>query len=64
MRVSVDRELCIGSGSCVFAEPSVFRQDDQDGLVALIVDRPDPSVLESARIAVAGCPVGAIALRE
>lgn len=64
MRVSVDRELCVGSGTCVFTAPDVFRQDDDDGRVVLVVDRPGPSMRESARSAVASCPVGAIAVVE
>ncbi|RAJ58780.1 ferredoxin [Streptomyces sp. Amel2xB2] len=31
MRIKADTSLCVGSGQCVLAEPTVFDQDD-DGL--------------------------------
>lgn len=60
MRVQVDVNRCIGAGQCVFIEPLVFAQREEDGRVVLIetnipVDR-HPSVLEAESM----CPSGAI----
>ncbi|WP_338019437.1 ferredoxin [Saccharothrix deserti] len=57
-RVVVDRETCVGSGNCVFAEPRVFDQDEVDGRVVLRADTPSALTAK----AVAGCPVRAITL--
>ncbi|MEU3403268.1 ferredoxin [Streptomyces sp. NPDC006670] len=63
MRVSVNREVCIGAGQCVLAAPEVFTQDD-DGLSEVLPGREDghgsPMVREAAR----ACPVSAITVRE
>ncbi|MEW1634105.1 ferredoxin [Streptomyces sp. NPDC093801] len=63
MRISVDRDVCIGAGQCVLAAPQVFTQDD-DGLSEVLPGREDghgsPMVREAAR----ACPVSAITVRE
>ena len=38
MRITADRDACVGSGQCVLTEPDVFDQDD-DGLVTLLTER-------------------------
>lgn len=35
MRVTVDRELCIGAGQCVRTAPAVFGQSAVDGRIVL-----------------------------
>jgi ferredoxin len=62
MRVTVDRDRCTGSGSCVFASPGVFTQSDHDGLVELLQDEPGADIRSTVRDAAAACPVGAITL--
>ncbi|MEW1864584.1 ferredoxin [Streptomyces sp. NBC_00669] len=65
MRVHVDHERCVGSGSCVFSDPSVFSQDDEDGRVVLLIDpHVDPDRRQSVRDAAFRCPVGAITVAE
>ncbi|MFF2144917.1 ferredoxin [Kitasatospora sp. NPDC058190] len=63
MRISIDRDSCIGSGQCILLAPEVFAQDDS-GISYVLPDdehRPgDPSVREAER----GCPVQAIAVVE
>lgn len=64
MRVVVDRDKCVGMGTCVLTEPDVFDQDDDDGRVQLLTDQLEPHLREQVREATARCPVGAISLVE
>jgi ferredoxin len=61
MNVAADRDLCIGSGNCVLTAPQVFDQDDDEGLVVvLITSEVDPADADTIRDAVARCPSGAL----
>jgi ferredoxin len=62
MRVSADRDVCIGSGNCVLTAPAVFDQDDEEGLVVLLKAEVAPEDAGAAREAVARCPSGALRL--
>ena len=55
--LSVNREVCMGSGNCVYWAPALFDLDD-DGL-AVVVGEPasDP---EAAKLAADNCPTRAI----
>ncbi len=64
MRIAADRDLCIGSGMCVVSAPAVFDQDDDEGLVELLVDEPDGPDAAAAREAVDLCPSGALRVVE
>jgi ferredoxin len=64
MRVAADREVCIGSGNCVFAAPEVFDQDDDEGLVVLLTAEVGPRDADAVREAVAHCPSGALRVSE
>jgi ferredoxin len=64
MRVTVDREACVGSGNCALSAPAVFAQDEDDGRVMTVTDTPGPALRAMARAASARCPVGAITLHE
>ncbi|MCX4791210.1 MULTISPECIES: ferredoxin [unclassified Streptomyces] len=61
MRISIDRDVCIGAGQCALTAPEVFTQDD-DGFSELLPGHEegadDPMVKEAARV----CPVQAITL--
>ncbi|WP_308216117.1 ferredoxin [Pseudonocardia humida] len=59
VRVIADRDVCIGAGMCVYADDTVFDQDD-DGLVVLLVEEPPDG--EGVRRAVQTCPSGALRL--
>ncbi|MFJ3879014.1 ferredoxin [Streptomyces sp. NPDC090077] len=63
MRISVDRDVCIGAGQCVLTAPQVFEQDE-DGFGGVRPGRADgggsPLVREAAR----ACPVSAVTVRE
>jgi ferredoxin len=61
MRIRIDRDLCIGSGSCQFHAPGSFDLDDE--CRAVVIDpRGDPP--QSIRNAAEGCPTRAIELDE
>jgi ferredoxin len=64
MRIAADRDLCIGAGMCVVSAPAVFDQDDDDGLVELLVAEPGGSDAAAAREAVGLCPSGALRVVE
>ncbi len=62
MRVEVDRDRCCGSGNCVMTVPTVFDQDDSDGLVVLRTPEPPEEVADAVRQAARLCPSGAISV--
>lgn len=63
MRVSVDRDLCIGDGSCVEVCPEVFELRD-DGLAYVILDNVPEDLREKVEEAIEVCPVEAIRIEE
>ncbi|MEU5280434.1 ferredoxin [Streptomyces asoensis] len=60
MTVSVNRELCYGSGECAFRVPSVFTA--VDGLGAVVPGREDADGDPEVREAAERCPSQAITL--
>jgi ferredoxin len=61
-RVLVDRERCVGSGTCEALAPELFEVGD-DGVVELL--SPDQGGDEaSVRDAVSACPTGALSLGD
>lgn len=58
-RIVIDREKCIGAGSCMAVAPGVF-QLDKDSL-AYVAD-PDSADEDTIRMATESCPVLAITL--
>ncbi len=63
MRVTVDRDLCIGDGSCVEVCPEVFELRD-DGLAYVILDDVPENLREKVEEAIEVCPVEAIKIEE
>ncbi|MCX2182792.1 ferredoxin [Streptomyces sp. SKN60] len=63
MRITIDKDVCIGAGQCALVSPAVFTQDD-DGFGTVVPGRetaePGPLVREAAR----ACPVQAITVTE
>ena len=57
LHVEIDRDVCMGSGNCVFQAPGAFALDD-DG-IAVVVD-PAAAPEDSGRTAAARCPSKAI----
>jgi ferredoxin len=60
-RVAVDRELCVGSGSCEVLAPDVFEVDD-DGVLEVLVAEPHDDDVPAVRDAVQACPTRALRL--
>ena len=59
LEISIDRDVCMGSGNCSFWAPGVFDLDD-DG-IAIVLDptaAPDDKIVLAAQ----GCPTQAIAV--
>lgn len=63
MRIKADTGVCVGSGQCVLAEPTVFDQGD-DGIVVLLTDQPGSAAAARARSAVNLCPSRALSIVE
>jgi ferredoxin len=65
VRITIDRERCMGSGNCAFWAPSTFDVDDDMKVVLLVGDgavasSSDP--VDKLRNAVEACPTHALAL--
>jgi ferredoxin len=58
--VEIDRDLCMGSGNCVYEAPGVFDLDEDS--VAFVVD-PTASPEETILAAAERCPTHAITIR-
>jgi ferredoxin len=63
MRVTADREVCMGAGLCALTAPKVFDQDD-DGLVTVLAAEPDDEARTAAREAAMLCPSRAVRVVE
>lgn len=59
MRIEINREVCMGSGNCLFWAPGVFDLDDEG--IAIVVD-PAGAPEDKILLAVDGCPTRAITL--
>lgn len=57
--VTVDRELCIGSGSCVLYAPGTFTQDET--AMAVVLDDATDDI-DTVHTAVDACPTRALRL--
>jgi len=64
LKVSIDRDRCVGAGNCVYLAPQVFSQDDEDGIVILLQERPDPALRAAVIEAQRQCPSMAIRVEE
>jgi ferredoxin len=59
--VTINRDLCIGSGLCTVYAAATFSQDE-DAKVC-VVD-PEGDAADAIRTAVEACPTGALALAD
>ncbi len=61
MKITIDRDLCIGCGNCETIAPEVFELG-KDGIAVV----KDPNVVEESLIreAAESCPVDAITLED
>lgn len=61
IEIEIDRDVCMGSGNCVYAAAGAFDLDEDS--IASVVDpagAPREQVIAAAR----HCPTGAISVRE
>ena len=61
LEVEIDREVCMGSGNCVYEAPGVFDLDDDS--VAVVVD-PAGVAADKVIAAALKCPTHAITVRR
>jgi ferredoxin len=64
VRITVEADRCISSGMCVMNAGELFDQNDDDGVVVLLVEHPEPDHADAARNAAAACPALAIHIEE
>jgi ferredoxin len=61
LEFEIDREVCMGSGNCLYTAPGAFDLDDDS--IAFVVDpsgAPEDKIIAAAR----GCPTHAITVRR
>lgn len=63
MKVLADKDVCISAGNCVMAASAVFDQDD-DGIVMVLVDDVPDGEENHVREAVRLCPSQALRLAD
>jgi ferredoxin len=63
VKVHADREVCIQAGNCVMVADSLFDQDD-DGIVVVLVDDIPTDQTDNAAEAVRLCPSQALTIAE
>ena len=61
LKITADRDVCVSAGNCVMAADAVFDQDD-DGIVVVLVDEVPEAEEEHAREAIMLCPSQALAV--
>lgn len=63
MKVNVDLDSCVGSGSCTNVCPEVFELGD-DGYLHVLQEEPDEALRSSVEDAAELCPTGAITVAD
>jgi ferredoxin len=63
VKILADRDVCISAGNCVMAASAAFDQDD-DGIVLVLVDEVPEGEEDHAREAVRLCPSQALRVAD
>ncbi|ARX87029.1 MULTISPECIES: ferredoxin [Streptomyces] len=64
LKIVADHANCVGAGLCALNAPELFDQDENDGIVRVLVDTPSPDQYDLADAAIQSCPAQAISLTE
>lgn len=64
MKIEIHEDKCVAAGACVMEAFDVFDQRDEDGVVVVTDDNPDPEQFDAVRRAAAACPAGVIKLHD
>jgi ferredoxin len=64
VKVTVDRDRCIGAGNCALIAPAVFDQSPDDAVVLLLDESPPEAARPAVREAVDRCPSAVIVLED
>ena len=64
MKVSVDKELCVGHGRCYDVAPELFEDDEEGHAVVRGDGSVPPGQADAARLAVRLCPERAVTVTE
>ncbi len=64
MKVTVDRDRCMGHGQCYAYGPDVFEPDDEGFCLVLLADIDDPDLRKQAAEGSEACPESAIVLSD
>ncbi|KAA9384102.1 ferredoxin [Neorhizobium galegae] len=64
MRIIVDVDKCIGAGQCVTAAPTVFAQNEDDGMVIVLDEHPSEDKQAGVRSAIRLCPARVIVAED
>jgi ferredoxin len=62
-RIEVDRDRCVGSGTCEALAPDIFEVGD-DGVLVVLRPEPGEDELSDVRDAVQACPTRALTLLD
>jgi len=62
MKVSVDKELCMGDRNCNMLCPEVFKYDEDELMSIVLLDEIPEKFEEKVTQAVEECPGGAITI--
>ncbi len=62
MKFEIDIKRCVGAGVCAIAAPSVFDQNDDDGLIVVLDESPPADQDAAVQEAAARCPAAVIRL--
>lgn len=62
LSIRVDRDLCIGAGTCVALAPKAFVLDDE--AKAVILETADQETIETIIMAAQACPARAIIIEN
>lgn len=64
IRIKVHPDKCIGAGHCVAQAPDAFSQNEDDGVVILLLETPGVDRHEAVLSAARMCPTSAIEVVE